>query len=282
MMTESPISVRPTGEIYDTQQRKPALVEEILAVYRYRELIRQFIVRNLKTRYKRSFLGIIWTMLNPLLTMAILTLVFSNIFRFSVENYPVYILCGLTAWNFFSASTQAAMGDMVWSGSLLSRIYVPKSVFAISAVGTGLVNLLVAMLPLLLIALLLGVKITPAILVMPLAILLLGMFALGIGLLLSAAAVYFADMIPVYEVVLMLWMYATPIIYPISIIPPQLTWIYQLNPMYYLITLFRMPLYEGIIPGWDFWLIGGGCAIIALLLGSLVFTAKSQDYAYRI
>jgi homopolymeric O-antigen transport system permease protein len=269
-------------DTYDTSKRPPALVEELLALITYRELIIQFISRSIKTRYKRSLLGVVWTMLNPLLTMAILTLVFSNLFRFSVEAYPVYILCGLTAWNFFSSSTNAAMGDMVWSGRLLSRIYVPKSVFAVSAIGTGLVNLLIALIPLFFITILLGLKITPAVLVMPVAILFLAMFALGIGLLLSAAAVYFGDMIPVYEVFLILWMYATPIIYPIDIIPANLVWIFKLNPMYYLVTLFREPLYSGVVPGLSFWLIGGGCALVALILGSIVFTSKSQDYAYRI
>ena len=281
-MAEMNVKPPTISEIYDTLRRKPAVVEETLAVYRYRELIRQFVVRNLKTRYKRSLLGIVWTMLNPLLTMIVLTLVFSNIFRFSVENYPVYILSGLTAWNFFSSATNTAMGEMVWSGSLLSRIYVPKSVFAISAVSTSLVNLLIALIPLLIISIILGVKITPAVLVMPVAVLFLVMFALGIGLLLSAAAVYFADMIPVYEVFLMLWMYATPIIYPIEIIPENLTWIFKLNPMYYLLTLFREPLYNGVIPDPSYWLIGGGCACVALTLGALVFTARAQEYAYRI
>jgi ABC-type polysaccharide/polyol phosphate export permease len=269
-------------DIYDTSRRPPALIEELLALVEYRELIFQFISRSIKTRYKRSFLGVVWTMLNPLLTMAILTLVFSNLFRFSVEAYPVYILCGLTAWNFFSSSTNGAMGEMVWSGDLLSRIYVPKTVFAVSAIGTSLVNLTIALIPLFVITLLLGVKITPAVLVLPFSILLLAMFALGVGLLLSAAAVYFADMIPVYEVGLMLWMYATPIIYPIEIIPENLQWIFKLNPMYYLVTLFREPIYNGTIPDLHFWLIGGGCSLVTLAVGSLVFTSRSQDYAYRI
>jgi ABC-2 type transport system permease protein len=269
-------------DTYDTSSRPPAWVEELLALITYKELILQFIARSIKTRYKRSFLGVVWTMLNPLLTMAILTLVFSNLFRFSVEAYPVYILSGLTAWNFFSSSTNAAMGDMMWSGSLLSRIYVPKSVFAVSAIGTGLVNLTIALIPLFFITILLGVKITPAVLVMPVAILFLAMFALGIGLLLSAAAVYFGDMVPVYEVSLMLWFYATPIIYPMDIIPENLVWIFKLNPLYYLVTLFRDPLYSGVVPGLSYWLIGGGCAVVALVLGSIVFTSKSQDYAYRI
>jgi ABC-2 type transport system permease protein len=269
-------------DTYDTSKRPPAWAEELLALITYKELIIQFISRSIKTRYKRSILGVVWTMLNPLLTMAILTLVFSNLFRFSVAAYPVYILSGLTVWNFFSSSTNAAMGDMMWSGSLISRIYVPKSVFAVSAIGTGLVNLLIALIPLFFITILLGVKLTPAVLVMPVAILIIAVFALGIGLLISTAAVYFGDMIPVYEVSLMLWFYATPIIYPIDIIPQNLLWIFKLNPMFYMVTIFRQPLYMGVVPDLRYWLVAAGCALVALTLGSIVFTSKSQEYAYRI
>ena len=268
--------------IYDSSNRPHPLIEEAQALFEYRELIRQFISRSLKTRYKRSILGVAWTMLNPLLTMIVLTLVFSQLFKFSVENYPVYVLSGLVMWNFFSFSTGTAMGEMLWSGSLLSRIYVPKSVFTFSAIGSGLVNLLISLLPLFAIALALGTSITPAVLVMPIAIFILVVFALGIGLLLSAAAVYFADMLPVYEVILVIWMYSTPIIYPIEIVPPELTWLYEYNPMYYLLTIFRQPLFNGTIPAIHFWLIAAGSALIAFLVGGLVFTSKSHEYAYRI
>ena len=281
-LMRSLLNPRTNSEVFDSESRPNPLVEEILALIKYRDLIVQFVSRSIKTRYKRSILGVVWTMLNPLLTMIVLTLVFANLFRFSVANYPVYVLSGLIFWGFYSHSTSLAMNDMLWSGSLLSRIYVPKSVFTVSAVGTGLVNLVISLLPLFAIALVLHVPITPAILVMPAAILILAMFALGMGLLLSTAAVYFADMLPVYEVVLVIWMYATPIIYPIEIVPPQLAWLLKLNPLYYMITIFRQPLFEGTIPDLTTWLIAGACAVIVLTLGGLVFTSRSHEYAYRI
>lgn len=253
-----------------------------MALLKYKELVVQFVSRSIKTRYKRSMLGVLWTIMNPLLTMVVLTLVFSSVFRFSVENYPVYVLSGLVLWSFFSSTTSAAMGEMIWSGSLLSRIYVPKSVFAVSAVGTGMVNLLFSLVPLFLISLVLGIRFQLAILVMPIAILLLTAFALGMGLLLATAAVYFADMLPVYEVVLTIWMYATPIIYPIDAVPAQFAWILKLNPLYYLLEIFRQPLFNGTIPHPNVWLIAASSAIIALVLGGWIFTTKSNEYAYRI
>ncbi len=269
-------------EVYDSARRIPPLVEEILSLIKYRDLIAQFVSRSIKTRYKRSVLGVVWTMLNPLLMMTVLTLVFSQLFgRFNVQNYPVYILSGLVAWNFFSYTTSQAMGEMIWSGSLLSRIYVPKSVFAVSAIGTGLVNLTISLVPLLIIAMILGVHIHLSILVLPFSVFFLALFALGIGLLLATAAVFFADMLPVYEVILTIWLYATPIIYPISIVEKWL-WLFRLNPLYHLVELVRQPLYNGVVPDASHWIYGGLSAILAFVIGGIIFTSKTNEYAYRI
>ena len=268
-------------EIYDSSKRPHPLVEEVLVLVKYRDLLYQFVTTSIKTRYKRSALGVVWTLLNPLLTMVILTLVFSQVFRITLENYPVYVLSGLVVWNFFSATTGQAMVGMAMGGSLLQRIYVPKSVFAVSAIGVGLVNLGISIIPLFLIAIILRTPITPAILVMPLAVLLLILFSMGIGLILETAAVYFADLLPFYEVLLMLWMYCTPIIYPLDILPLPLQGLFKLNPMYYFVTLFRTPLYAGQIPPFSEWLTAGALAVGAFILGILIFTAKSNEYAYR-
>ena len=109
-------------EYFDSASRPAPVLEELLALFKYRELIRQFVARSIKTRYKRSVLGVLWTLLNPLLTMVVLTIVFSQVFRFSVEFYPVYVLCGLVVWNFFSSTSSGAMSDMLWSGNLLGKI----------------------------------------------------------------------------------------------------------------------------------------------------------------
>jgi ABC-type polysaccharide/polyol phosphate export permease len=268
-------------EIYDSARRPHPLVEEFLALLKYRELIIQFVTSSIKTRYKRSALGVIWTLLNPLLTMVVLTLVFANLFRFNVQDYPVYVLSGLILWAFFASTTSLSMQGIVMNGDLLRRIYVPKSLFAISAAGNGLVNLLISLIPLFGIAIVIGTLIEPTVLIMPLAIILVALFAIGISLLLSTAAVYFADMLPVYEVILMLWMYATPIIYPIDIIPERFLWLFKLNPMYHFVTIFRDPLYLGVIPGWQSWVYAGVSALVAFCLGALVFTSKTNEYAYR-
>jgi ABC-type polysaccharide/polyol phosphate export permease len=275
-------TLRERSVYFDSEDRPHPLIEEILALFEYRDLVAQLISRAIKTRYKRSVLGVAWTMLNPLFTMIVLTVVFSQVFKFSTENYPVYVLSGVMAWSFFSGTTTAAMGEMVWGGGLLNRIYVPKAVFAVAALGTAIVNLGLSLIPLFLIALVLGVHIGFSLFAMLPAVLLLGMFSLGIGLLLSTAVVYFADMLPVYDVLLTMWMYLTPIIYPIEIVPSALLPIIKFNPMYVMIEAFRQPLLYGTIPGWDIWGLAAFYAVITLIVGGIVFASRANEYVYRI
>jgi ABC-2 type transport system permease protein len=269
------------NDFYDSMQRPHPLVDEVRMLIKYRDLVSQFIISSIKTRYKRSFLGVIWTLLNPLLTMIVLTIVFSELWGAQTESYPVYILSGLIAWNLFSQSTTEAMGSMIQKSGLLSRVYVPKSIFAVSAVGAGLVNLGLSLIPLIIIALVLSTRLQLSILVTPFSVLLLALFSLGIGLILATAAVYFADMVPVYSVILTIWFYATPIIYPISILPPEWQKLFLLNPLYYLTQIFRQPIYEGTLPDPVTWTAAILSALVAFIIGGLLFTAKSHEYAYR-
>ena len=269
-------------EIYDSAERPSPFIDEFVQLLRYRDLVRELVSRDIKARYKRSALGLGWTMLHPLLSMLVLTLVFSNVFRFSVDNYAVYILCGLVLWNFFSTTTTHAMTQMTWGGGLLSRIYLPKAVFAASSIGTGLVNLALALVPLLVIAVLSGVSLHWSLLVLPGAVALTAMFALGVGLLLSALGVYYTDVINMYEIILTLWMYLTPIIYPIDILPPGVRAVVELNPMYYFLELFRAPIYTGVVPPGDVWLKALLLATGMLILGWWYFTRKADEFAYRV
>jgi len=268
--------------LYDSALPRRPLVEEFTGLFRYRELIRQLIARSIKTRYKRSILGVAWTLINPLLTMLVLALVFSRLFRISVPNYPLYVLSGLVIWNFFASSTSLSMGEMLWSSGLLGKIYLPKSVFSVSVVGAGLVNLLISFIPLFIIAAVFKVKPTLALISIPPALLILAVFTLGVGLLLSTAAVFFGDSLPIYEVLLIIWMYATPIIYPIEIIPQRLMWIFKLNPLYSLLVLFRDPIYYGTFPPGAAWLVSTIYALVAIAIGALLFTSRSDEFAYRI
>lgn len=272
-----------TLPVYDSRRRGSRALEELRDVFQYRNLLFQLVRRDILTRYKRSVLGVAWTMLNPLGTMIILTIVFSTAFGITQQGYASYVLSGLMAWGFFSQTTTAAMLHLVWGGSLLKRIYMPRTVFAISAAGTGLVNLLLSMVPLVGVMLVTGVPIRWTIVMLPIPILFLAMFALGLGLLVSTVAIYFADVADMYQVILTAWMYLSPVIYTENFLPQQyLTWIKLFNPMFHLIKLFRAPLLGGQATTMQEWLISGGIALGTLLIGWIIFTRKSDEFAYRV
>jgi ABC-type polysaccharide/polyol phosphate export permease len=271
----------PSQPYYDSSIHKIPALEEIREIKRYKYLILQLTRRDILARYKRSFLGVAWTMINPLGMMIVLSIVFSQLFS-AVESYPAYILSGLVAWTFFAQSTNAAMTGLVWGGSLIQRIYIPRTAFGVSAIGTALVNLLISLVPLLAVMMVTKVAIRFSILFLPVSIILLACFALGVGLILSTMAVYFPDVAEMYQIILLAWMYLTPIIYPEEIFPPNLNWILKLNPMYYLVNLFRVPLLDGRIPTFEEILPAALCGVVALIIGWIFFTSKSDEFAYRI
>jgi ABC-2 type transport system permease protein len=270
-----------TIPVYDSSRRGIPALEEMGELFRYRNLVLQSVRRNIVVRYKRSVLGVAWTMLNPLGTTLILTFVFSKVFG-GAAHYAPYVLSGLVCWGFFAQTTSDAMANLIWGEGLLKRIYVPRTVFAVSAVGTGLVNLAFGLVPLFLVLALSGMRPGISVLFLPIPTLFLAMFSLGIGLLLSALAVYFTDIVQMYGIALTAWMYWSPVIYQVESLPEQYVWIAKLNPMYYLITLFRAPVYLGQVPSLPETAISGSIAMFTLLVGWLVFTYKADEFAYRV
>lgn len=265
---------------YDSAKRKSSALEELQDLIRYRDLVFQLVRRDIVARYKRSVLGIAWTMLQPLGMMVVLTLVFSQLFG-RVEGYPAYLLSGLIAWTFFAQTTTATIHQSVWGGALMQRIYIPHTAFSVSAIGTGVVNLFLALAPLLLIMLIIQRPITWAVLFLPIPIILLTAFSLGVGLLLSSIAIRFPDVSEMYQILIQAWMYLTPILYPSDILPDAYrTLLLYFNPMYYLILMFRVPIYDGVLPSLPLSLIGTGIALVTLLVGWIYFSRQADRLAY--
>ena len=267
--------------VYDSANNRVSAISELKELGKYRYLLGQLIRRDILTRYKRSILGVAWTMLNPLGTMLILSIVFSRLFN-AVQPYPVYILSGLLVWNFFAQATNAATSGLVWGGGLLTRIYIPPTAFGVSAIGTALVNMLLSIIPLILVMFFTGAVIPWTMVFLPVSVLLVTGFALGFGLVISSLAVFFPDVSEMYQIVLTAWMYLTPIIYPETIIPEKWLGLYRLNPMYWMVKMFRLPIFDGKIPTWmEFWpaLVW---SMLTLVVGWLFFTSKSDEYAYRV
>lgn len=268
-------------DIYDSSRKIPKTLQEIREIHRYRFLLTQLVRRDILTRYKRSFLGVAWTMLNPLGIMIVMTIVFSHLFG-STPGYPVFVLSGLLAWNFFSKSTSAAMNSMVWGSGLLKRIYLPRSSFSLSAIGTEIVNLIFSLVPLALVMLVTRFPFHLSLLYLPISIIMISLFALGMALLLSTFSVIFPDVVEMYQIILTAWMYLTPIIYPATTFPEKYQFFLKFNPLVYFVALFHIPIYEGRFPTWtEFWpalAIGLGM----LFIGWYFFSKKIDEFAYRV
>lgn len=266
--------------IYDTAKQRSTALYELVQAWRYKDLILQLIRRDVTARYKRSVLGIAWTMLNPLGTMIILSLVFSQIFQ-AIEGYAAYVLSGLVIWNFFAQSTTAGINSLVWGGNLFRRIYVPRTVFAISAIGTGVVNLFLSLVPLFGVMLVIGVPIRASSFLLFIPVILISLFALGMSLLISSVGIFFQDIVEMYQISLTAWMYLTPVIYRINILPDYAQKWVKLNPMVYFLDLFRLSTFYGRVFTLKELAVTTLVAITTLLVGWGVFAQISDQLAYR-
>jgi ABC-type polysaccharide/polyol phosphate export permease len=260
-----------------TQPLNP--IRDIRELLQYWNLIANLVQRDLTVRYKRSVFGFLWTMLNPLLLMIILTVVFSTMFRFEgIEHYPTYFLSEYLVFGFFAQTTVQSMTTLAWHGSLMKRVRVPKSIFAVSTTLSGLVNLCLAYIPLFLIMVFTGSPIGWAVLFLPVAFLIIAAFTLGVSLLLSALAVYFEDVSHMYQVATVGLMYMTPIIYPISIVPYKWLWVIRVNPLTHLFKLARDPIYQCTLPGLHVVGASVASAAIALVVGWVVFHRLARGF----
>ena len=272
---------RAGSEVYDSANRPHPFVEELLELYRYRDLVKLWSERNLTLRYKRSVLGVLWTLIEPLVLMIVLTIVFSAVFRFSLVNYPVYLLSGLIAFDFLNRSTMQMVDEIIASQNLAQRIHVPRSAFAAASVVSYLMNWGLALVPLLGIMLVLRHPMSWSLLAVPLSMLLLALFALGLGLIVATFGAFFHDIKLTYSVLLNAWFYATPIIYPMEIVPERLVPLFQLNPLYSLIGLFRAQVYYGEFGSWQTWLVSAVFALGLAALGWWTFTHWRRAFEYH-
>ena len=237
----------------------------------YRPLIHELVLRDLRIKYRRSFLGYIWSLLNPLLMMIVMTVVFSYMFRFDIPNYPLYLICGQTLWAFFNESTSISMHAIIQNGTLIRKVYIPKYIFPISRVMSSFVTMSFS-----LVAILIVMLLTP----IPLFLLLL--FCIGIGMIMSALAVYFRDVIHLYGVLTTAWMYLTPVFYPINVLPEQVATLLKFNPMYHYITFFRELVLYQTIPSFSVWALCGLFSFVSLVVGILFFRKLQRNFILHI
>ncbi len=251
---------------------------------RYRYLLGNLISRDLKVKYRRSVLGVVWSVLNPLLTMVVIATVFAHLFRFQIENYHLYFLVGNVLWTFFSEATNGAMGSVLENSQLLKKVYIPKYMFPLEKCLFACVNLLFSMVAVLIVMAFSGVWPTVTFFLFPFVVLLCLVFAIGMGLLLSSLTVFFRDIMHLYGVVLTAWMYATPIIYPLDLanLPGIIVAIMKFNPMYYFVTMLRDVLLYNTVPSLSMWLCSAAFAFGFLLLGLWCFKKKQDRFVLYV
>ena len=248
----------------------------ITAFKRYRFLIKQLVSRDFKTKYKRSVLGVFWSFLNPLLTMLVQYVVFSTLFRSNIPNFALYLLIGIVCFSFFNEATSLTLTSIVGNASLITKVYVPKYLYPLTRVMSSTVNFLLSLIPLFAVVLITRTPIRWSFLLMPLPIICLFAISLGIGMALASSMVFFRDTQFLWGVISMLWMYATPIFYPESILPQKLMPIFKCNPLYHILRFIRTILMEGISPEPKAYLLMMIASFIPLALGVWVFK-KTQD-----
>lgn len=251
-------------------------------LYQRRDLVWCLVMRDLSVRYRRSTLGLLWTMLLPLLNMLVLQTVFRNAFGVDIENYPVYALSGILFWNFFHQGAVASMNSLRSNAGIIQKLPVPKAVFPIATVVAGAINLALALVPLLLILVATGHPLRPSLLFLPASIAVAALLTLGVGLLLSPLAIFFTDVVELAGVSLTLLMYLTPVFYPLSIVPPRFRWVVAYNPLRTVLEVFRDPIYLGTIPAPGHVAVALVIALLALLIGAVTFRRSSDRIPFYI
>lgn len=262
------------------------IINNLKFVYKkYSFLMQQLVARDFKVKYKRSVLGVIWSLLYPLLMMAVMAIVFSNVFKFSTPgvSYLAYLLIGLTYFNYFSEASNLAMSSVVGNFSLINKVYMPKYIFPLEKCLFVGINFLLTLIPLYLVIIFTGTGLNWWHLLLPYSFLCLFLFTVGMGFILSTISVFLRDMFYIYGIIITIWTYLTPIMYDIAIITnPTLQFVMKLNPLYQFVNFARTIILYGNCPTFGQF---AGCLVSSLtvfLLGIYVFKKKQDKFIYYV
>lgn len=251
---------------------------------KYKFLLQQLVSRDFKVKYKRSVLGILWSLLYPIMMMIVMAIVFSNVFKFSTPgvNYLVYLLTGLTFFNYFSEASNLAMSSVVANFGLINKIYIPKYIFPLSKCLFVGINFLLTLIPLYLVIFFTGTGINVYHLLLPFSFLCLFLFTVGMGFLLSTISVFLRDMFYIYGIIITIWTYLTPVMYDINMIDSQLQFFMKCNPLYQYINFARTIILYHQCPTVDQFLMCLISSLIVLFLGIFVFKKNQDKFIYYV
>lgn len=256
--------------------------KSILELIRYRELIRNLTVTELKLRYRDSALGFLWTVLNPLFYLLILALVFSKIIRLQIENYTIFLFAGLASWLMIQQTAIIATGSIVNNQALIRKIYVPKLVFPVSNILARFVDHLILIVLLLVFMAVFGARFTWALAFLPVVLLIHFLGAFGLSLLLAVAYVRFRDVQSIAAIVFQALFYATPIIYSTDVLPEAYRPLFLWNPFYYYVESLRWPVFRGALPPWPIVGIAAACSVAIFAIGWLVFVRREKTFVFNL
>jgi len=254
----------------------------ITQLFSYKDLLRNLVSRDFKTRYKRSYLGILWSLLNPLFIILVYTLAFDYIMKIRVKNFPMFFMCGYLPWSYFSSAVMVSLSSLSDSGYLIKAVSFPREIIPLSIVFSALLHFLITFVFVFPLLVLYGYLPRWAYFILPMIILLQTVFIFGLGLFFSSIHVFFRDLRYILEVVLMAWFWLTPIAYPISLIPDRYLFFYKLNPMTLFVTAYREVLLNGVLPIPKYWMAILLATVGSLILGSLPFLRIRKRLAEEI
>lgn len=256
--------------------------ELLLETYRYRELIWALALKELKIRYKRSVLGFLWALLNPMLLMLVLTVVFSTIMPFPTPHYAIFLLSVLLPWTFFAQSLSYAAECIVGNGDLIKKVRVSKIVFPVAALVSNLINLLLSLIPLLILVLAMRHPLHVTWLYLPIPLLALLLLTLGANFFFAVANVYYRDVAHILQILLQILFYVTPILYAEDFFPAKYRWVFKLNPLVFSFHGFRLSVYYGQLPEMQSIIASFVCGFISLMIGYTIFRRYQDDFVFYI
>lgn len=254
----------------------------VTEVYQNRELIWALALKDIRVRYKRSALGFLWALLNPLFMMIILAVVFSSVMHIGTGHYAVFLICALLPWTFFTQALAYAVESMVSNGDLLKKIHVDKSVFPVAAVLSNVINFAFSLITMVLVLLVLRFPFHWTWIYLPVPFLALILFALGCGFFLAMANVFLRDVGQTLQVVLSAWFYVSPVIYTLDFVPQRYRIFFRFNPMVYILDGFRVAIYFGQLPSYGNMAMTVGCALFALIVGYYLFRRYQDTLVFYV
>jgi lipopolysaccharide transport system permease protein len=258
------------------------MLNEIKEIYKYRTMLINMVKRDLRTRYKASVLGFLWTFINPLLQLVIYTVIFSTIMRANVENYAMFLFVTLIPWICFSTAMLTSTNIVISNSNLIKKIYFPRTILPIATAVSGLVNMLFSFLIVFIALFIFRIHIGMPLLALPIVMIIEFIFTLGICFIVSAVNVYFRDMEHILGIVSMGWFYLTPIIYPVNMIPQKYMKLFFLNPMTSIILPYRDILFNNIFPDAKLLFVSFLISIGVLVFGYTVYQKLQRGFAEEI